>query len=164
MPMKILVSEFKQARKNFIRLINTFPKERIELILFNKWNLKNILAHLSGWAKYQKDTLRQLKKGIKIEVSKNLKDSINNDFVASREKWHWDRVYHEFLKLSRDLIKEYESLPAGLWKNKIYHDKKDTVEDFIKIEINHYSKTHGPKIKEVLENLKVDFKKVKTNN
>ncbi|MGB6838678.1 MAG: hypothetical protein WBD86_01325 [Microgenomates group bacterium] len=149
--MKNLIKQFEKARKDFLETIDSFPKPRVEEVLFDEWSLKNILSHLSGWAKYQTDTLRLFRKGDKIEVQKNLKHSINEDFVFRREKWSWGRVYQEFLKLSGDLIKEYESLPKELWENEIYNGKETTVEDFIKIEINHYNKTHGPQISRVLE-------------
>lgn len=146
------MKEFKQAREEVIELVKLFPKGRREKVLFGQWSLKNLLSHLSGWAKYQIGTLRQLKRKVNIEVPKNLKASINHNFVAQREKRDWDRVYREFLGLSEELIEEYESSPSELWKNKVYKDKdkETTVEDFIKIEINHYSKTHSPQIKRVL--------------
>lgn len=149
--MKTLVNEFKSVRKDLIRIIDSFPGEKRELVLFDKWSLKNILSHLSGWAKYQTDVLVQFERGEKIKISKNLKVLINEDFVFQRLKWNWDRVYREFLETSEKLIKEYEDLPGELWEKKLYDDKETTMKDFIKTEINHYKNTHGPQIKQFLK-------------
>lgn len=149
--MNNLVNEFKRARKGLFRIIKEFPEEKRELVLFDKWNLKNILSHLSGWAKYQRDSLRLFKKGRKPQFPENLKTSINEDFVYQRGKWSWNRVYQEFLKLSEELIKEYKGLPMELWEKMMNKKQQITPKDFIKIEINHYRKTHGPQVKKVLK-------------
>ena len=149
--MNNLVNEFKRARESLIRTIEEFPKEKRELILFDKWSLKNILSHLSGWAKYQRDSLRLFKKGREPQFPENLKASINEDFVLQRDKWSWNRVYQEFLRLSEELIKEYKDLPGELWEKMMDKEQKITPKEFIKIEINHYRKTHGPQVKKVLK-------------
>lgn len=148
-----MVDEFKDARKTLIRSIDDFPIENRESAVFDKWNLKDILSHLSGWAKYQADILEQFRKEGKAESTEGLKASINTDFVTQRKRWSWNRVYQEFLKLSENLVKEYENLPKELWKNKVYGDKETTVSDFIKIEINHYTNTHGKQIRGALKKL-----------
>lgn len=149
--MKTLINEFKRARKDLIRIIDNFSEEKRGLVLFDKWSLKNILSHLSGWAKYQADVLERFQRGEKIRSSKNLKVLINEDFVSQRAKWDWDKVYREFLRTSKKLVKEYGGLQEELWKKKLYDDKEITIEDFIKIEINHYKNTHEPQIEQVLE-------------
>ena len=148
-----LVKDFGKARKDFIILIDSFPNEKREFILFDKWSLKNIIAHLSGWAKYQTKTLKILEKRGKQEIPKGMKTSINEDFVSQREKWSWEKVYQEFLDLTGELIKKYENLPKEVWPDRIYNGGRVTAKDFIKIEIKHYSKTHGPQIKKVLRKL-----------
>ena len=151
--MKDLINELEKARKEFISLVNNFPLEKRELVLFDEWNLKNILSHLSGWGAYQTDALKQLKSGEKIKPSKNLKASINDAFVFERKDWDWDMVYKEFFKLSQQLVNEYRNLSKELWRESIYENKKETVEDFIKIEIIHLNKTHTSQIKSVLKSI-----------
>jgi len=146
--MEDLTNELKTAKAKLIRLVDSFPREKRELVLFDKWSLKDILSHLSGWAKYQIETLKQIKRGDEVRSPKNLKITINESLVSLRQKWSWDKVYQEFLRLSEELVNEYENLPEKLWKRQIVKSKQPTVEDFIKIEINHYRKTHGPQIKE----------------
>jgi len=151
--MNVLIKKFKKVRADLIQNIDEFPEDKREATLFDKWSLKNLLSHLNGWASYQLNALRQLRKGEEIETPKNPKTTINERLVSQQENWRWDRVYQEFLTLSKMLVVEYENLPKKLWEERIYKDKETTVKDFIEIEINHYSKTHGPQIKRVLKNL-----------
>lgn len=153
--MNGLAKKFKKVRARLIQDIDNFPEDKREVIIFDKWSLKNILSHLSGWASYQINTLQRLKRGEDVETPKNLKASINEDLVSQQKDWVWDRVYQEFLKLSGELSKEYENLPKRMRGERIYNDKETTVKDFVEIEINHYDKTHGPQIKGVLKNLNV---------
>jgi len=121
--------------------------------LFDQWSLKELLSHLTGWAKYQINLLERLEKGKQEKLQKSLKNSINIDFVLTRREYDWKKAYQEFLNSSESLIKKYELLPEKLWKEKVYKDKEITSEEFIKIEIKHYIKTHGPQIKKVLKQL-----------
>lgn len=151
--MEELIEKFIKARGKLLKTIDSFPEEKQEKILFDKWNLKDMMTHLDGWANYQLETLKQFKNGINLEIPHNLKESINESFVAERASWVWDRVYDEFLKASQDLINEYESLPERLWEKKIWNDKETTPKEFIQIEISHYENTHEPQIQRVLKRL-----------
>jgi len=151
--MKNLVVSFQKARDDLLKLLDKFPAGKRETILLDKWSLKNLLSHLTGWAKYQTTSLREFKKSGEIKFQKNLKKSINDDFVALRKDWNWNKVYNEFLKASESLIKEYKTLSGRQWKQSISKNKEETPADFIKIEINHYNKTHGPQINKALKSL-----------
>lgn len=151
--MKKLIKEFEEAKQDLIKIINSFPEEKREKTLFDKWSLKNLLSHLTGWGNYQISTLKQFKRGAEPIVPKSLKSSINDVFVSKRSPWSWNKVYDEFLRISQDLIDEYRGLPGKLWKKEIWKNKKTTPQEFIKIEINHYRKTHGHQIKRILKSL-----------
>lgn len=149
--MKTKVDELKKAREGLVDLINGFPKKKREAILFDKWSLKDILVHLTGWANYQIEALEKLKSGKEQEIVKNLKNSINDEFVKSKKKIDWDKVYQDFLAATDSLAKQYQSLPKQLWGKRFYKNKKTTPKEFIDIEIRHYNNTHGPQIKKFLK-------------
>lgn len=151
--MTILINQLKEARENLIKIVDEFPEKERETIFFGQWSLKDILSHLIGWANHQIDILGKLKRNEGIELPKNLKNSINIDFVSAKRKVNWGKIYQEFVNVSKNLIQKYESLPNRLWKKKFHKDRKTTPEDFIDIEIRHYNNTHGPQIKKALRKL-----------
>lgn len=145
-----MVAELEKSIAKLIETVDCFPKEKRELILFDQWSLKDILVHLTGWAKYQIKTLKEVQKGKLAETLPNLKSLINENLVAKRKKSSWERIYQEFLMASQKLVKEYRQLPNQFWQKKVYKNKATTVADFIQIEIKHYQKTHGPQIEKAL--------------
>lgn len=149
--MNRLLKEFKTARKNLISCVNKLPKDKRGDILFNKWSLKDILIHLTGWARYQYITLRNFRMGRELISPQNLEFSINDSLVAEKRRSHWRSIYDGFIKVSDQLIAEYEDLPQRLWGKKIWKGEKTTLKEFIAIEIRHYRNTHGPQINKVLK-------------
>lgn len=147
--MTKLTKQFIQARDQFIKLIDDFPRDMRENKLFGEWNLKQILIHLTGWSKYQTEVLIEFKKGYEFKIHPNLKSTINEDLVAQKSALTWNQVYRDFILSGKRLVDEYNSLSDKLWSKKIWTNEKTTPKDFIQIEINHYKNTHGPQIKQV---------------
>lgn len=148
-----LITDLKVARKNLISLVDRFPNNKREKILFDKWSLKDILVHLTGWANHQIETLIKLKAGKKVVIQNNLKDSINENLVFTKGNLSWKVVYNDFLETSNELISHYQNLPRNLWDKKIWEEKETTPRKYIEIEINHYKETHGPQIEKYLQQL-----------
>lgn len=146
-----LIKEFKEARADLIDTVKQFPKDKKEEVLFDKWSLKDILVHLTGWGLHQIDTLRKFQKGKRIITPDNLKASINEDRVAKGKNVDWDTVFKQFINIGEELVLEYDSLPSSLWDRRIWATKEITPKECIQIEINHYKSTHGPQIKKVLK-------------
>lgn len=153
--MNRLIEDFKAARKDLISNVDNFPVDKRGTTSFDKWSLKDILIHLTGWSEYQNKVLKDFKIGKQpISTSpQDLKISINENLVTKKEKFSWRHVYTEFIKISKGLIFQYESLTPEFWNKKIWKSKNTTPKDFIKIEINHYKKTHGPQIRKILKKL-----------
>ena len=146
-----LIKEFKKAREGLIVLIDQFPKDKRKETLFDKWSLKDIIIHLTGWAEHQQETLKALKTKRESISPQNLKNLINTDLVSKKARTDWTTLYNKFVKISGQLIAEYEDLPKELWKKKIWKDKDTTPVEYVKIEINHYKNTHGTQIEKVLK-------------
>lgn len=148
--MKDLVDEYKQVRLEFIQIISKFPENKREEVLFDKWSLKDIIAHLSGWTDHQIDVFRDLKIG-KIPESPGLVKNYNDEQVNKRSKWSFEKVLEEFLSSTDKLIKEFENLPKSLLDKKIWPDKRFTPKIYFEFELEHYTKVHLPQIKKKLE-------------
>ncbi len=150
--MKKPVNDYKEARAEIIGIINCFPIGKENDLLFDKWSLKNIVSHLSGWATHQIRALKDVKAGVASNAPADMKFKINNKYVAARAKKAWPAAYREFQLLSGKLLKDYQILPDKLWKNPVWNDDPTTPLDLIKIETNHYHRTHGPEIKRIIDN------------
>ena len=61
--MKKLIKDFKQARLAVIQALDSFPKGKREEILFEKWTLKDLIAHMNGWNIIGTKAVRSLKQG-----------------------------------------------------------------------------------------------------
>jgi hypothetical protein len=147
--MNSLVKELIKARKDLLTVINSIKSKKRECLVLGKWNLVNIISHLSGWALYQIDVLQKLKRGENVTKPDNI-DQFNYNSVNSRINWTWVQIFEEFENVSDKLISEYKTLDKHLWNKNIYNRDNFTPKEFIKIEIKHYRQTHLLQIKELL--------------
>lgn len=147
--MNPLLEEFKKVREEFIGVVNKFPKDKREEILFDQWSLKQVLVHMARWDNCLSDNVEYLLEGKEPPFYGKV-----NDFnVVSQnlcKDWDWDKTYQEFLKGGERLIKTYESLAENLWGQKFWRDKNSTPEKFLKIVMHHYKKEHLPYLKKIL--------------
>lgn len=139
--MKILIEDFKKARRLVIQAVKDFPEDRRKEILFDEWDLKDLLAHMSGWMVSATDNVKHVKKG-KIPPWVGGIDDFNKESVEKRKNWGWNKVYKEILKTSEDFIKEYESLPSELERIVYWSGRNFTPKKILEIEIKHWKITH----------------------
>lgn len=148
--MNGLVTELSTARENVINTVNKIDPKKADEVILGTWNLKDIIAHLSGWANHQIAVLRAIKSNKTPSDYGNV-DEYNCQSTESRKNKSWEEIYKEFKEKSGQLVKEYESLTDINWKQLIWPNRKTTPEKFVKIEIKHYQETHLPQIKKLLE-------------
>ncbi|OGH12049.1 MAG: hypothetical protein A2857_03570 [Candidatus Levybacteria bacterium RIFCSPHIGHO2_01_FULL_36_15] len=147
--MKNLVDEYIKVRLEFIEIVNKFPENKRGEILFDKWSLKDTIAHLSGWAAHQIEVLEDIKNNKVPKYPGHSKDYNNNE-VSRRSKWSWKKVYKEFISCSNQLVNKYSHLPKSLVNKRIWPEKRFTPRIYFEFEIEHYTKTHLPQIKKIL--------------
>lgn len=143
--MQEKIEELKRARLTLLRAIDNFPKNKREEILFNKWSLKDVVAHISGWDIAIIDLLKSLKKG-KTPCWIEGVHKFNKRSVEKRKRWSWPKVYKEFVKLGKEIIEGYESVPEELWEKRIWEKRSFTPRKFLEIDIKHYRDDHLPQI------------------
>ncbi|OGL53247.1 hypothetical protein A3K55_02015 [Candidatus Shapirobacteria bacterium RBG_13_44_7] len=142
------VDNLKSLRKELIDTIDAFPVAKREEILFDKWSLKDIIAHLSGWNIFTTESIQKFKSG-NLSLWGGKVCDFNQKSINHRQHFNWQQTYDEFINSSREMIQEYESLSPDLSNQKIWPDKNYTSAKFLKIDINHYQE-HLEKIKEQL--------------
>jgi hypothetical protein len=144
-----LLDDFVKVRKEFIRTIDKFPENKRSWILFGKWSLKDILAHLSGWDKLTVESIEIFRKGEIPKWGLGVYD-FNKKSVNERKRWSWKKIYKEFVDLQEEIINAYKSIPKEKYNQKIWTNRNETPLDFLRIDINHYKKEHLPEIKREL--------------
>lgn len=132
-----LVDEFQAEFEEMQRIMSDVNPENREQKKFGAWSIKDVLAHLTGWAKHDIACLKSLT-GDKVAYWDNSIDRMNKTFIKKRRKRTWEVVYVEFVNTTNDLIEMYESLPEDLWNVKIWTDKDNTPISFIEGDIQHY--------------------------
>lgn len=140
-----LIGDFKRARLALIQVLKNFPEDRRNEILFDRWSLKDLLAHMSGWMIAATNNVKFLKKGNIPPWVESIND-FNKNNVEKRKNWDWDQVYQELVKTSRKFIEKYEGLPKELWQKKYWPKRSFTPKKILEIEVKHWRDTHLPQI------------------
>ncbi len=145
------ILDLKNSRQELISVIDKIPENRCDTKFLGVWSLKDIVAHLTGWSEHQIDTLKSHSKG-EVPSRPSSSQDFNENITKARENRSWEQVYKEFIKSSLELIVAYKNLSEVFWNKQIWPDKQMTPKEYIKLEIDHYSKEHLPQIKKLLEN------------
>jgi hypothetical protein len=146
--MKELVSRFAQVRSDLLETVKDFPADRVEEVVFGKWDLKSVLAHVAGWDSYFTEIVRLMRAGEKIPYWGNI-DKYNEASVEKRKGRTFDQVYDEFVRAGEAFIWEYGDLEKGLWNKRFWEQGSSTPAWVVEINVEHYE-SHMEKIKKKL--------------
>ena len=129
--------KFNQIIIDFIEAVKAFPVDKKSEIIFDKWSLSEILAHLSGWNLQTILVLQNLKKNKLSAWGLSVKN-MNLKSVNDRANLSWGEIYKEFIESSKNLVFEYSTLSLELWSKNMFITKKYTPFRFLQIDTNHY--------------------------
>ncbi len=144
-----LLQKFKYVKQQVKDLIDQFPENKREEILFDKWSLKDVVAHLNHWMVHDIDCLENLLKGEEPYWEPDVEE-FNTKGVNARKDKSWDELYVEFTGLIEKLTKLYENLPEELQNKKIWKDKDETPLKFLEEDIHHWEGEHIPALEKVI--------------
>lgn len=136
-----ITGQFIKARQEITTVISKFPPKKRLLPLFDKWTLKDVIAHLSGWDLFTLEAIKALKAG-KVPVRGPSINEFNKRSVSKREDWAWNKIYEEFTGLGSQLTLELSNVPESLWGKKIWPNRGLTLEKLLKVDIDHYLNDH----------------------
>lgn len=146
--MKKQIAELSKLRNELVAVVNNYPQAQREMVIFDKWSLKDVLAHLAGWDEIAISAINTLIKGQTSEWGLSV-DAQNKESVQLRQTKIWPEVYTEFVTKSQELIETYSKLSDDLWDQPLYCGKKFSPLKFLKTDIRHYSE-HLDKVKRLL--------------
>lgn len=144
-----LIEEAEKARRKVKDLIDRFPPEKRERMLFDKWSLKDVVAHLNTWMVHDIDCLENLKRGVELYWEPDV-DEFNERGVGLRRSNSWVEVYAEFTSLIKKLESLYRELPEELFEVNIWKDHGETVVKFLEGDIKHLESEHIPALEKLV--------------
>lgn len=136
-----------------MKTLKLFPKQDMEKCLFDKWSLKDIVAHITAWDErdiYYVDALLNNKEpNWVIDI-----DKFNNDSVDASKNTSWVNVFSKFKKTNKRMLKAYKGLPENFVNKKFWKSRKFTPYNNLEGTIHHYRDEHLKNIVEKLNQLK----------
>lgn len=150
---KDLLKKFIEVKQEVKNLVDKFPESSREEILFDKWSLKDVLAHLNHWMENDLGALENLVNGKKSYWYPDV-EQFNTDGVSKRKERSWEEVYNEFVTLMKELESKYDNLDSSLFEADLWQNHKGTPYDSVNIDIGHWEKEHIPSLKEVLKRIR----------
>lgn len=145
--MKALIQKYKKARAQFVTVIDAFPIEKREIVLFGEWSLKDLMAHITGWEKQSLKQVAYLLHGTPLSWVDNV-DDFNAQCVHESTSKDWQAVYDELIESGSEMIHTYEQLPESEWYKQAGPHPKFTPKRFLEASTEHYQREHLMQIKE----------------
>ncbi|WKZ30964.1 MAG: hypothetical protein QY318_03915 [Candidatus Dojkabacteria bacterium] len=143
------IEKFEAVRDQILDVIDQFPREQRETLIFDKWSLKDIVSHLNHWMEHDLECLDSLKDGTEPFWHPDI-DQFNLEGISARKDWTWDKVYNEFVQLSKQLLQTYRTFPVELWDKPIWEGRDLTPLKFLTDDIWHLEAEHLGDMKEKL--------------
>lgn len=135
------IDRLKEVHKKVKDLIDQYPESKRELVIFDKWSLKDVVAHLCVWLEDDVNALNNHMNGIKSHWWPNV-DEFNEKGVNARKDLSWDEVYGEFTTLIGKLHEAYGSMPDDLFEKKMWGKHNGTPLRSIMVDIDHWEGEH----------------------
>jgi len=144
-----LIEKVEGVRYKVKNLIDRFPANKREAVLFDKWSLKDVVAHLNTWMVHDIDCLENLMRGAEPYWEPDV-DKFNEEGVSTRKSKSWEEVYDEFVFLVEKLNRVYRQLPEDLFEVNIWKNHDETAVKFLEGEIRHWEGEHVPLLEKIV--------------
>jgi len=131
-----LVNILKDVISAYLQLINLTPEDCRGSVLFDKWSLKDVLAHFCGWNELTiRDIERTLNGQELVWIDGDEIDEFNANSVLIRQNDEWESVYREFKTNLDILLYTYEKLTPEEQELMMFDI---SLRESVVIDINHY--------------------------
>lgn len=149
---QVLINQLELAISNLQSVIDKFPSDKRDEVLFDQWSLKDILAHFSGWNLLTISELTLLHNGFKTDswIAGEETDEFNEQSVNERKSRLWDEIYSEFYNTQSLLLLKYKELSEEDWNSQFGPSEEDTPVSSIETDIKHIGHDHLVEIEAIL--------------
>lgn len=147
------IDAFVKSHLNLVKVLRSIPETETEHQIFDSWNLKQLVIHMTNWNQLITQNVIDLKKG-KIPKHYGRVQEVNEDAVKNAEIKNWANVFDEFNQSGIALFSEYLTLQDDMFGKVIWEGKSSTLLKFLKIVTDHYTKEHIPQVTAQLKRIK----------
>lgn len=106
-----LIDKFQKLHQQLVGLVNQVPANLREQVLFDKWSLKDILAHISAWNLLTTDRVKGTRRGELFPwVEDEDLDKFNQEEILKRRNLGWNKIHGELIKATEEMINMYKNL------------------------------------------------------
>ncbi|MCA9382595.1 DinB family protein [Candidatus Dojkabacteria bacterium] len=141
------VEDFKKVRMELLEFVQDLTPAQKNSKAFDKWTLKEVLAHMSGWDLQNVEDLDEMLQSRETPWIPNF-DEYNNHSVAEAEDLSFSEVYQNFLESGAVFIETYKNLPAEVVAIHLWHGHDHTPISLLEENISHYT-NHLAEMKKV---------------
>jgi hypothetical protein len=131
-----LIAKFQQLHEKLVSLVNQIPPGNREKIMFDKWSLKDVLAHLAAWNELDASRIEALQKGKVYEWIDDW-NSFNKVEVEKRQGLNWENIYKEFVNSGKKMVNAYSALDEKLWDKEFGRNNRISATRDLKGMISH---------------------------
>ncbi len=128
-----------------VELANRFPTDQREAVLFDRWSLKDILAHLSAWNHVDAEHTELVRDGKEFEWISDW-DAFNEREVSKRKHLPWGAILAELVSSADYIVRVFQNLSLAVWDKPCGPRNKSTPRGWLLAEVRHYRDTHNPEV------------------
>ena len=145
------IDEFCRVHGQMVEMANRSPEDQREVVLFDRWSLKDMLAHLAAWNHVDAEHTERVRDGKEFEWISDW-DSFNEREVSRRQHLSWGATMDELTSSADYVVRVFRDLPLAVWDKPCGPENKSTPRGWLEAEIRHYRDTHNPEVLRKLEN------------
>lgn len=131
------IEKLRQLHLRMRNLVERFPLEERNRVLFGEWSVKDILAHATAWNDLNSEHLECLKSNKDFEWVTDV-DQFNAKEVARKRDLNWNEVCQSFVRSGEKLADLFWSLSGNDWNKKCGPNNKFDPKKFLEGVISHY--------------------------
>ena len=115
--MSMILTDFQEALEEFHQNYADFlaatrkirPEDRDRNGVCGIWSPKQVVAHLSGWLREERENIQKLMENPRYHKEYD-EDEFNAQSVADRAGMDWDQTLNDFIDAYRDFEKEIANI------------------------------------------------------
>jgi hypothetical protein len=143
-------TELEEVVNKLITLVDEFPIKLRDKSLFDKWTIREVVIHITGWNLQRIGELEDIIAGKEIEIINDY-DLFNRQVIIQKRYQDWNAV-HQDLKMScRDLVSAFKAVPEEIALKKVWPQHSMTPAKMIQIDIEHIQDEHITQLVEIIK-------------
>ena len=130
--------QFAQVRKDLVETVSSFPLDKLDELVCGEWDIKSVLAHITGWDIHFTTMVSMLKSGKDAPHRGDDVHKWNQTLVLEREGNSWNEAQATLVEAGAAFMDEYADLEQDLWNRRFWEGRNPTPAWVLKHNAEHY--------------------------